>query len=83
MSNRIRISNWNAAALAGGVALGVLGSRLLPPVVAQAGGTARARLGRDPFRKLEDDHRVIEATLQEMAAHRAERFPCMFERSAN
>jgi hemerythrin superfamily protein len=68
MANRIRISNWNAAALAGGVALGVLGSRLLPPVVAQASGTARAKFGRDPFRKLEEDHRLIEATLQDMAA---------------
>src|SRR4051794_40562803 len=68
MASRIRISNWNAAALTGGIALGVLGSRLLPPVLAQASGTARAKLGRDPFRKLEDDHRLIEATLQDMAA---------------
>ena len=68
MANRIRISNWNAAALAGRVALGVLGSRLLPPVIAQASGTARAKIGRDPFRKLENDHRMIEATLQDMAA---------------
>jgi len=61
-----RISPWNAAALAGGVAIGVLGSRLLPPVLAQASGSMRATFRRDPFRPLEDDHRLIEATLSEM-----------------
>jgi hemerythrin superfamily protein len=70
MAKRIRISNWNAAALAGGVALGVLGSRLLPPVMANASGSMGAKLGRDPFRKLEQDHRLIETTLREMAAAR-------------
>ena len=68
MASRIRISYWNAAALPGGVALEVMGSRLLPPFVAQASGSTRAKFGRDPFRKLENDHRVIEATLEEMAA---------------
>jgi hemerythrin superfamily protein len=68
MANRIRISNWNAAALAGGVAIGVLGSRLLPPVMANASGSVRAKFGRDPFRALEQDHRLIEAALEQMAA---------------
>src|SRR5690349_18281943 len=68
MANRAQISNWNVAALAGGVALGVLGSRLLPPVMANASGSVRAKFGRDPFRALEQDHRVIESTLDEMAA---------------
>src|SRR5690349_24814001 len=68
MANRLspEFTPWHAAALAGGVALGVLGSRLLPPVVAQASGSMRATFRRDPFRPLEDDHRVIEATLAEM-----------------
>jgi hemerythrin superfamily protein len=68
MANRISppFTPWHAAALAGGVALGVLGSRLLPPVVAQASGSMRATFRRDPFGPLEDDHRRIEATLTEM-----------------
>jgi hemerythrin superfamily protein len=68
MAKRISpaITPWHAAALAGGVALGVLGSRLLPPVVAQASGSMRATFRRDPFRPLESDHRLIESTLAEM-----------------
>src|SRR5690348_10252607 len=59
---------WNAAAVAGGVALGVLGSRLLPPFVAAANGAMRVKLGQDPFQKLENDHRLIEATVRGMSS---------------
>src|SRR3954466_9001361 len=59
---------WDIAALAGGVALGVLASRLLPPVVANASGAVRAKFGQDPFRKLEQDHRQIQSMLRQMAA---------------
>lgn len=61
-----RFDNWDVAAIAGGIAIGVLGSRLLPPVIANARGAMRAKSG-DPFQKLLRDHRVIEATLQDMA----------------
>jgi hemerythrin superfamily protein len=58
---------WDIAALAGGVALGVVASRLLPPVVANASGAVRAKFGQDPFRKLEQDHRYIKSLLRKMA----------------
>src|SRR5689334_13404794 len=58
---------WNAAAVAGGLALGVIGSRLLPPFVATANGPMRVKLGQDAFRKLENDHRLIQATPRGMA----------------
>jgi len=58
---------WDIAALAGGVALGVVASRLLPPVVANASGAVRAKFGQDPFRKLEQDHRLIQSLLRKMA----------------
>jgi hemerythrin superfamily protein len=59
---------WDIAALAGGVALGVVASRLLPPVVANASGAVRAKFGQDPFQKLEQDHRHIKSVLRRMAA---------------
>jgi len=49
----------NGAAMAGGLAIGVLGSRLLPPVVSMASGSVRNMLGEDPFALLESDHRTI------------------------
>lgn len=55
-----------AAALAGGVALGMLGSRLLPPVLAFASSSVRTRLGEDPFDRLQRDHRLIMSTLDKM-----------------
>src|SRR3954466_3342956 len=58
---------WDIAALAGGVALGVVASRLLPPVMANASGAVRAKFGQDPFRKLEQDHRLVKALLRKMA----------------
>jgi hemerythrin superfamily protein len=57
---------WDIAALAGGVALGVAASRLLPPAVATASGALKARFGQDPFRKLEQDHRYVKSLLSKM-----------------
>lgn len=61
----------DVCALAGGVALGLLGSRLLPPMVATASGRIRARGGGDPFQTLIQEHRYIVSTLDTMerAAH--------------
>jgi hemerythrin superfamily protein len=53
------------AMLAGGLAAGVLGSRLLPPLLAMARGSMKGAEG-DPFEKLEDDHRLILSTLRSM-----------------
>lgn len=51
------------AAFAGGAVVAVIASRVLPPLLAQAAGSAS---GRDPFRALADDHRHIMALLNEM-----------------
>jgi len=53
---------------AGGMALGVLASRLLPPLIASANGTIAAKRGDDPFERLIQDHRAIISTLQQMEA---------------
>ena len=47
--DRRRFSMRDVAAIAGGVAAGVFASRLLPPLIAQASGSVRNRLGEDPF----------------------------------
>jgi iron-sulfur cluster repair protein YtfE (RIC family) len=56
---------------------GVIASRLLPPMVAQAVGDVRARSGGDPFDRLIQDHRRILSLLEQMrevpVEHRAER----------
>jgi len=53
-------------AFAGGAAAALVASRLLPPVMAQAAGTARAAAGQDPFDALAHDHRVILSLLDQM-----------------
>ncbi len=58
---------YQIAAAAGGVAAGIIGSRLLPPLVSQVSGSMRARFGRDPFERLIRDHRRISFLLGEMA----------------
>jgi hemerythrin superfamily protein len=60
------------AVLIGGIAVGILGSRLLPPLVASASGMRRARAGNDPFELLIEDHRQILSTLDEMVAASAD-----------
>jgi iron-sulfur cluster repair protein YtfE (RIC family) len=55
-----------AASLAGGALIALVGSRLLPPLVAQARGAARTRGGGDPLGSLLDDHRSILSHLDAM-----------------
>jgi iron-sulfur cluster repair protein YtfE (RIC family) len=54
------------AMVASGIALGVLGSRLLPPLLAIGAGAIKSKTGGDPFGKLKDDHRIILGTLSAM-----------------
>lgn len=55
-----------AATFAGGALLAFVGTRLLPPIVAQARGAARSRAGGDPLASLLDDHRTIMFCLDAM-----------------
>jgi iron-sulfur cluster repair protein YtfE (RIC family) len=61
-----RSTSRQIALLTAGVAAGILGSRLLPPLIASANGARRARSGGDPFEMLIADHREILALLEEM-----------------
>ena len=71
------ISMRDITAIAAGVAAGVIASRLLPPMAAQAVGGIRARSGGDPFDRLVQDHRRILSLLDRMQEapenHRGER----------
>jgi hemerythrin superfamily protein len=58
----------NTAMLIGGIAAGIVGSRMLPPVIAALSGRRRVRAGGDPFALLIDDHRRILSILDQMAA---------------
>ncbi|HEX5430717.1 MAG TPA: haloacid dehalogenase type II [Bryobacteraceae bacterium] len=62
-----RSTGRNIAFLSGGLAAGILGSRLLPPLIGAANGFVRARFGQDPFDLLIQDHRRILALLDRMA----------------
>jgi hemerythrin superfamily protein len=59
-------SGRDIAMIIGGVALGLAGSRLLPPIMAMASGAMRGKASGDPFQKLENDHRLILRTLRSM-----------------
>lgn len=61
-------SGRNAAMLMGGLAAGILGGRIIPPIVGAAIGFGRVRAGGDPFAQLIADHRRIRSLLDEMAA---------------
>jgi hemerythrin-like domain-containing protein len=61
-------SGRNVAILLGGIAAGIVGSRLLPPVVALISGSRRVRAGEDPFALLIEDHRQILSYLDQMVA---------------
>jgi iron-sulfur cluster repair protein YtfE (RIC family) len=63
---RNRSVGQDIAAVVCGVALGTLGSRLLPPLMASATGSVRARFGEDPFERLKQDHRALLAILERM-----------------
>jgi hemerythrin superfamily protein len=54
------------AMLAGGLALGLLASRLTPLAASARGSLQQARTGGDPFDKLLKDHRLIQSTLEQM-----------------
>ena len=54
--------------MAGALALGALGGRLVPPLVAGAMGAMRSQLGHDPFERLKQDHRRILSVLDRMQA---------------
>jgi len=71
------VSTRDLTAIGIGVAAGVVASRLLPPLMAQAVGGIRARSGEDPLNRLIQDHRRILSILDRMQEvpenHRAER----------
>jgi hemerythrin-like domain-containing protein len=50
-----------------GLAVGVVGSRLIPPVAGILNGSRRVRAGGDPFGILIADHRKIQSILRDMA----------------
>ncbi|WP_448190220.1 hemerythrin domain-containing protein [Azospirillum sp. sgz301742] len=52
-------SGRSLAAFAGGAVVALIASRVLPPILAQAAGSAQAAAGRDPFDALAEDHRAI------------------------
>ncbi|WP_142849313.1 hemerythrin domain-containing protein [Telmatospirillum sp. J64-1] len=52
-----RFSGRGMMAFAGGTMAALLASRILPPIMAQAAGSARSSMGRDPFEGLIQDHR--------------------------
>jgi iron-sulfur cluster repair protein YtfE (RIC family) len=56
------------ATLAGGLAMGVVASRVLPPIIAAATGSVRVMLGESPFEQLKRDHRRIFTLLDTMLA---------------
>jgi hemerythrin superfamily protein len=60
------ISLRGLAAFTTGALAAVIASRVLPPLVAQAAGSAQAAAGRDPFDALADDHRIILSLLNRM-----------------
>jgi hemerythrin superfamily protein len=52
--------------LISGILVGILAARILPPFLAMACGSARARAGHDPFESLIADHRRFRALLARM-----------------
>ena len=60
------ISLRGLAAFTTGALAAVIASRVLPPLMAQAAGTAQAAAGRDPFESLANDHTMILSLLNRM-----------------
>jgi iron-sulfur cluster repair protein YtfE (RIC family) len=58
--------SFRTTTLIGGILVGILSARVLPPFLARACGTARARAGRDPFESLIADHRRFRDLLAKM-----------------
>lgn len=63
------------AAMLGGMAAGMVASRVIPPLAAALIGSQRARAGGDPFALLIDDHRKIRDLLDEMMGTAASSLP--------
>lgn len=59
-------AGWTAAAFAGGAAISLILSRMLPPFAAQMNGMLRTAAGADPFAPLERDHRIFRKLLAAM-----------------
>ena len=59
------------AAFAGGAATALMAERLLQPLMGQAAGRARAAMGADPFRWLDQDHAFVLHHLRGMAESRS------------
>ena len=62
------ISLRGLAAFTTGALAAVIASRVLPPLLAQAAGSAQAAAGWDPFDTLADDHRIILSLLDRMTS---------------
>ena len=56
----------DAVKMAGIFAVGLIGGRLLAPLIASASGNMRTRMGADPFDRLIEDHRQILSVLRDM-----------------
>jgi hemerythrin superfamily protein len=65
--HRERPFTRDVAAMASGLAVGVVSSRLLPPLLAGAVGSVRASRGGNPFDRLIQDHRSVLSLLERMA----------------
>jgi hemerythrin superfamily protein len=63
MASRISGREWIAAV--GGLAAGITGGRLLPPLFAKAAGSIAGK-ERNPFERLKEDHRKVTNILDEM-----------------
>ncbi|HET6468290.1 MAG TPA: hemerythrin domain-containing protein [Geminicoccaceae bacterium] len=74
------LSGRTMAAMVGGAAVALVASRVLPPLLAQLAGTARAALGRDPFAGLIADHRDFLSLLERMERTEARGRP-VFQRT--
>lgn len=66
--HRERPFTRDIAAVAGGLAVGVVSSRLLPPLLAGAAGSVRASFGENPFERLMQDHRSVLSLLERLVA---------------
>lgn len=66
--HRQRPFTRDIAAMASGLAVGVVSSRLLPPLLAGAAGSVRASLGENPFDRLMQDHRSVLALLDRLVS---------------
>jgi hemerythrin superfamily protein len=61
-------SDHRMSFLFGGIAAGIMASRVVPPIVAAIVGAGRSRVSGDPFALLVEDHRKILSLLDRMAA---------------